>query len=112
MDNNLTPLDSVFHALADPTRRAVIQQLGREPAAVSSLAEPFNMALPSFMKHIRVLEDSGLIESRKVGRVRMCSLKPESLSTAERWFAEQRSIWDSRFQQLDTLLSTLKGKEP
>lgn len=108
MDNHQIPLDTVFHALADPTRRAVVQRLVRGPAAVRELAEPFDMALPSFMKHLGVLEASGLVTSRKSGRVRTCTLAPERLAAAERWFGEQRAIWESRYDNLDTLLATLK----
>ena len=71
---NLQRLDGVFHALADPTRRAVVQRLSQGPASVSELAELFDMKLPSFMKHLRVLEDSGLVHSKKVGRVRTCEM--------------------------------------
>lgn len=109
MANDVVALDSVFHALADPTRRAVIQQLGQGPATVSDLAKPFDMALPSFMKHIGVLEASGLIETRKIGRVRTCTLSPAKLAAAERWFNEQRALWESRYSALDTLLAQLKG---
>ena len=109
MANYNAALDSVFRALADPTRRAVIRRLGAGPATVSELAEPFGMALPSFMKHVGVLEESGLIRSRKVGRVRTCALERKRLAAAERWFGEQRAIWASRFDNLDGLLETLTG---
>jgi DNA-binding transcriptional ArsR family regulator len=111
MDNYRVALDSVFHALADPTRRAVIQQLGRGPATVSELAEPFDMALPSFMKHVRVLEETGLIFSSKSGRTRTCVLDRQNLAAAERWFAEQRAIWTSRYNNLDNLLEKLQGQD-
>lgn len=111
MDNYGVALDSVFHALADPTRRAVIQRLGRGAATVSELAEPFDMALPSFMKHIGVLETSGLIVSKKVGRVRTCILEQQRLAAAERWFDEQHALWKSRYQNLDNLLQQLDGTE-
>jgi DNA-binding transcriptional ArsR family regulator len=111
MDNNHAALDSVFHALADPTRRAVIQRLGQGSATVSELAEPFEMALPSFVKHIAVLEASGLIGSKKIGRVRTCTLKPRKLAAAERWFGEQRARWESRYNNLDNLLSGLSGED-
>jgi DNA-binding transcriptional ArsR family regulator len=109
MDKNYASLDPVFHALADPTRRAVVQRLVHGPAAVGELASPFAMALPSFMKHIGVLEASGLIASRKAGRVRTCTLRPERLSAAERWFSEQRGLWESRCRNLDDLLATMNG---
>ena len=110
MDNNHVRLDSVFHALADPTRRAVVQQLTRGPSSISDLAAPFPMALPSFMKHISVLERSGLVGSRKVGRVRTCRLVPRALDAAERWFDEQRRIYAARYDNLDALLGEIEGE--
>jgi DNA-binding transcriptional ArsR family regulator len=109
MANQGMELDTVFHALADPTRRAVIQRLSKGTATVSELAEPFDMALPSFVKHISVLERSRLITSRKRGRVRTCSLERENLVAAERWFDELRAQWASRYNNLDNLLATLNG---
>lgn len=111
MENNSATLDRLFHALADPTRRTVVQQLGRRPAAVSELARQFDMALPSFMKHVAVLEGAGLIDTRKVGRVRSCTLNPERLADAEKWFGAQRELWERRYERLDTLLATLTGEE-
>jgi DNA-binding transcriptional ArsR family regulator len=111
MANQPYPLDPVFHALADPTRRAVIGRLGSGPATVSELAEPFKMALPSFMKHIAVLENARLITSRKSGRVRTCALDRESLIAAERWFGEQHLLWQSRYSNLEGLLAKLQGEE-
>ncbi|WP_426269852.1 ArsR/SmtB family transcription factor [Dyella kyungheensis] len=111
MANNSAALDSVFQALADPTRRAVVQRLGRGPATVGELAQPFAMALPSFMKHLGVLERTGLIRSRKHGRTRTCTLEQKNLAAAERWFADQRSLWASRYQNLDSLLESLNGEE-
>lgn len=109
--NNNLALDAVFRALSDPTRRAVIQRLGLGPATVSELAEPFPMALPSFMKHVGVLEDSGLIRSRKVGRTRTCMLERKKLAAAERWFGEQRAMWANRYDNLDSLLSQMSGDD-
>jgi DNA-binding transcriptional ArsR family regulator len=109
VDNQSLALDAVFHALADPTRRAVVQRLGRGPANVSDLAKPFDMALPSFMKHISVLENAGLIKSRKEGRVRSCVLRPKTLSAAEKWIGEQREAWASRYDNLDNLLAKMNG---
>lgn len=111
MANYSVALDSVFHALADPTRRAVIQRLSRGPATVSELAEPFDMALPSFMKHVGVLEGTGLIRSKKSGRIRTCMLERKRLAAAERWFEEQRAIWTSRYRNLDNLLERLSGED-
>ena len=111
MANYGLALDAIFHALADPTRRAVIQRLGRGEATVSELAQPFDMALPSFVKHISVLERSRLITSQKRGRVRTCRLELENLATPERWFDELRIQWASRYANLDTLLTKLNGNE-
>ncbi|MGM3277672.1 ArsR/SmtB family transcription factor [Ralstonia sp. 24A2] len=110
MDNNAIALDAIFHALADPTRRAVVHRLGSGPATVSELAEPFDMALPSFMKHVRVLEMTGLVRSSKSGRIRTCVLEQEKLDAAERWFADQRATWAGRYRNLDNLLEELKGE--
>ncbi len=111
MPNQIEVLDDVFHALADPTRRAVLTQLSRGPASVSDLAQPFEMALPSFLQHLKVLEDSGLIESKKTGRVRTCQMTPKSLTAAEAWIAEQRAIWEGRLDRLEAYLVELKAKE-
>lgn len=111
MDKRIAALDSVFQALADPTRRAVVQRLGAGKASVSELAEPFDMALPSFMKHIGVLERAGLIASNKVGRVRTCALKKKRLDAAELWFDQQRARWDERYENLDKLLVKMEGEQ-
>jgi DNA-binding transcriptional ArsR family regulator len=97
-------LDRVFQALGDPTRRAVITQLGRGPAATSELARPFAMALPSFTQHLDVLERSGLVTSHKEGRVRTYQLAPTPLRAAEDWLAGQHEIWGRRLDQLDDYL--------
>lgn len=110
MDNNKASLDGVFHALADPTRRAVVQRLARGSATVTELAKPFNMALPSFMKHISVLEASGLIGSKKVGRTRTCKIKPKKLSTAETWLDQQRALWEGRGDRLTEYAETLASE--
>ncbi|GHD64435.1 ArsR/SmtB family transcription factor [Jeongeupia chitinilytica] len=110
MENYSTSLNGVFHALADPTRRSVIARLGRGPASIKELAEPFGLGLPSFLKHIKVLESSGLIASEKVGRVRTCKLKRGNLTAAEKWFDEQRAAWESRYENLDQLLTDLQGE--
>ena len=104
-------LDSVFRALADPTRRAVLEQLSRGPAPVSDLAEPYDMALPSFLQHLKVLEDCGLVRSRKAGRVRTCQLIPFPLEKAEGWMADRRTVWQRRLDQLDEYLRGLHNKE-
>jgi DNA-binding transcriptional ArsR family regulator len=101
-------LDRVFHGLADPTRRAVLGKLSRGPAAVSDLAAPFNMSLPSFLQHLEVLEDCGLVKSRKAGRVRTYRLTPQPLRVAEGWLEKQRSLWNRRLDQLDAYLTDIK----
>src|SRR5262249_10849047 len=103
-------LDRVFRALADPTRRSVLERLSQSPASVSELVEPFNMALPSFVQHLRVLEDCQLVSSRKSGRVRTYQLVPQRLKLAEGWLARQRSHWETRLNQLDDYLRPLKEK--
>ena len=100
MANQQTALDSVFHALADPTRRAVINRLLKGAAPVKRLSEPFGMGLPAFMKHLSVLEASGLIHTEKRGRVRTCRIDPERLSVAEGWLSGQRAIWQGRTDRL------------
>ena len=108
MPNQSHRLDRVFHALADPTRRAVLKRLGSGPAPVSELAQPFSMALPSFSQHLEVLENCGLVRSRKTGRVRTYRIAPQPLEAAERWMASQRAIWERRLDQLDNYLGNLK----
>ncbi len=111
MDNYGASLDSIFHALADPTRRAIVQRLGRGPATVTELAQPFAMALPSLMKHVGVLEETGLIRSTKTGRVRTCVLERKKLATVELWLGEQRAVWQARYGNLDELLTKLNGED-
>lgn len=112
MPNHSPSLDNVFHALADPTRRAVLERLGTGPAPVSELARPFAMALPSFMQHLDVLEKSVLVRSRKQGRVRTYELAPQPLKTAEHWMTTQRNLWARRLDQLDSFLAKPKEKKP
>ncbi|MGX1305401.1 DNA-binding transcriptional ArsR family regulator [Amorphus suaedae] len=110
MPNRDASLDDAFRALADPTRRAVIQRLGRGPASVTDLAEPFEMALPSFLQHLKILEKSGLVRSTKVGRTRTCELSPEALAPLEGWLAEQKAMWEARFDRLDAVVRELQTK--
>lgn len=99
-------LDNAFHALADPTRRAVVARLMRSPAPVKELARPFDMGLPAFLKHLRVLEDSGLIATEKAGRVRTCRASIARLQQVETWLAEQRAVWQGRTDRLATYVET------
>jgi DNA-binding transcriptional ArsR family regulator len=105
------PIDSVFRALSDPTRRRVVERLNRSPASVSELAQPFDMALPSFIEHLKILEGCGLVRSEKSGRVRTYELAPEPLKLAENWLAEQRTLWERRLDQFDDYVLKLKEKD-
>ena len=111
MANNKLTLDDVFGALSDPTRRAVVMRLCEGEASVGELAKPFDMALPSLMKHVRILENSGLVVSEKAGRVRTCSLRTEALETIENWLTVQREIWEQRLDRLELYVEKLKKKE-
>lgn len=111
MDNYGASLDLIFHALADPTRRAIVQRLGKGPATVTELAQPFAMALPSLMKHVGVLEVAGLLRSEKTGRVRTCVLERRQLAAVDRWLGEQRAVWQARYGNLDALLEQLNGED-
>ena len=104
MDKYSLELDSVFQALADPTRRAVLGRLGEGPASVSDLAAPFDMALPSFMKHSRMLEDAGLVRSQKQGRVRTCILERARFALLDDWLSKQRTVWETRTDRLEQLV--------
>jgi DNA-binding transcriptional ArsR family regulator len=107
MPNQSRQLDRVFQALADPTRRAVLERLAVGSAAVNELFQPFDMALPSFTQHLKVLSDCGLVQSQKNGRVRTYALSPLALQVAEQWIGAQRTMWEARFSQLDAYLNTL-----
>jgi len=104
-------VDSIFRALADPTRRSVVERLSSRRASVSELAAPYKMALPSFMDHLRVLENCGLVQSRKEGRVRTYQIASEQLKLAEDWLGTQRTMWERRLDRLDNYLLSLK-EEP
>ncbi len=104
------PIDHVFRALSDPTRRHVLERLSRSPASVSELAAPYGMTLPSFVQHMGILEECGLVQSRKTGRVRTYEIIPKRLKLAEDWMVRQRALWEKRLDQLDTYLITLKEK--
>lgn len=107
---NAQSVDHVFRALSDPTRRGVVERLCLGPASVSELARPFDMALPSFTQHLKVLETAGLVDSEKAGRVRTYRIVPRRLRAAETWLARQRAVWEQRLDQLDEYLKTLKDQ--
>jgi DNA-binding transcriptional ArsR family regulator len=105
MLNHHPSLDRVFHALADPTRRAIVERLSRSDASVSELAKPLEMSLAAVVQHIQVLEDSGVIRTEKRGRVRTCRIEPKALDAAERWIGQRRSFWERQFDRLGDLLA-------
>lgn len=102
---NSAPLDLVFHALADPARRAIVERLASGPASVSELARPLPMSLPAVVQHLQVLEASGLVRSEKLGRVRTCRIETAALGTAEDWIAARRTAWERRLDRLGQFLA-------
>jgi len=111
MLNQQTELDRLFHALADPARRAIVERLSRGPAPVSELARPLPMSLPSVMQHLDVLQAAGLVRTQKVGRVRTCAIEPQALSQAEQWINARRIEWEHRLDRLGTYLEEMKREE-
>jgi DNA-binding transcriptional ArsR family regulator len=97
-------IDRVFHALGDPSRRAILEKLSLGPISVSRLAEPLNITLAAVVQHLQVLEESGLVETEKTGRVRTCRIEPAGLDVAARWIGERRSTWERRLDRLGDLL--------
>ena len=104
-------LDAAFAALADATRRGVLEQLGRADASISDLAERFDMTLTGMKKHVGVLEDAGLVATAKVGRVRTCTLGPRHLDEVTAWIDRHRRMWSARFDELDQVIEGMKQKE-
>ena len=102
----------MFHALADQTRREMLERLARRPLSVSELAEPFSMSLPAVMQHLAVLEASGLVRSEKAGRVRTCHIEPAALAGAERWISERRRGWEQSFDRLGAFLAKTPEAPP
>ena len=111
MLNQKLGLDQMFHALADGTRRSMLERLGRGPATVSELAKPLDMSLPAVVQHLQVLEQSGLITTRKVGRVRTCQLEPGALQQVERWVEARRTEWERRLDRLGAYLAETSDDE-
>jgi DNA-binding transcriptional ArsR family regulator len=110
---NLSPdVDSLLHALADPTRRSIVERLGRGPASVSTIADPLPMSLPAVVQHLQILERSGLVASEKVGRVRTCRLEPQSLDVLERWITDRRGTWERRLDRLGEALADPPVRTP
>lgn len=110
MPNYRPALPDLFAALGDPTRLAVVERLSRGPASVGELAAPFDMALPSFTQHLALLEEAGLVRSKKEGRVRTCELAPAALKPAQTWLARRRELWERRLDGLDAYLLRLKER--
>lgn len=102
---DIAPLDLAFQALSDPSRRAMVERLALGPASVSELARPLTMSLPAAMQHLAVLEESGLVRSQKVGRVRTCRIDPAAITAAERWLNERRRQWEARLDRLGVFLA-------
>ena len=98
-------IDRVFHALGDPTRRAIVERLSEGPISASRLATPLNITVAAVVQHLQLLEKSGLVRTTKTGRVRTCRIEPAGLSAAERWISERRSLWERRFDRLGDLLA-------
>ncbi len=98
-------IDRVFHALGDPTRRAIVERLSEGAMSASRLATPLDITVAAVVQHLQILEKSGLVRTTKVGRVRTCRIEPAGLSVAERWISERRSMWERRFDRLGDLLA-------
>ncbi len=103
-------IDRAFHALGDPTRRAMLEKLSQGPVSVSALAEPFDMTLAAVVQHLQILEESGLIRTEKVGRVRTCQIEPRGFALVEKWITDRRLLWERRFDRLGALLSEPEQK--
>ena len=106
------PLDLTFQALADPTRRALVERLSRGPASVSELAAPLSISLPAVVQHLQVLEQGGLVSTRKAGRVRTCRIEPDALSEVEQWIIDRRTSWERRLDRLGDVLAEQQKEEP
>jgi DNA-binding transcriptional ArsR family regulator len=101
---NQSAVDQVFHALGDPTRRALVERLSRGPATVTDLAKPLDITLAAVVQHIQVLEQSGVVRTEKIGRVRTCRIGPVGLNVAAQWIAERRTVWERRLDRLGDIL--------
>lgn len=105
-------LDLLFHALSDPTRRAILTRLAKGPAPVSALAAPTGLRLPTVMRHLSVLETAGLVTTAKDGRVRSCAIVPAALDPLSRWLENQRALWEARLDRLDAYVNHLMKDRP
>src|SRR5512142_951818 len=109
MEKKEPSIDRVFHALGDPTRRAILEKLSEGPISVSRLAEPLDMTLAAVVQHLQILEESGLVRTEKTGRVRTCRIEPGGLSVAENWIHDRRTIWEQRLDRLGDVLAEDDG---
>jgi DNA-binding transcriptional ArsR family regulator len=105
MSDHKPNIDQIFHALGDPTRRAIVERLGDGPVSVSQLAAPLSMTLAAVVQHLQILEESGLVRTEKIGRVRTCRINPKGLDAVGKWVSNRRSTWEKRFGQLGDLLA-------
>ena len=105
MHSQQLAVDRAFHALGDPTRRAIIEKLSHGPVSVSTLAEPLDMTLAAVVQHLQILEESGLVRSEKIGRVRTCQIEPKGFALVEKWITDRRTLWQRRFDRLGALLA-------
>jgi DNA-binding transcriptional ArsR family regulator len=112
MLNQTADLDRVFHALADPGRRVMLERLSKGPASVSELGKPLTMSLAAVVQHVQVLEESGLVRSQKLGRIRTCSLNPSALRSAEHWISERRTLIERQLDRLGDYLANSPGSAP
>lgn len=112
MLNQEPSLDAMFQALADPTRRRIVERLSRGSASVSELAQPFDMSLPAIVQHLKVLEESGLVKTEKVGRVRTCTIDTGALSMVEKWINDRRVGWEKRLDRLGAFIDALPPDKP
>jgi DNA-binding transcriptional ArsR family regulator len=111
MDKSSHELDRAFSALADPTRRAIVSHLCDGPKSITELSEPFELALPSLLKHVRVLEQAGLLSSEKTGRIRTCRLEPHTLQFTEVWIRQHISIWEQRLDRMEAHIEHMKAED-
>jgi DNA-binding transcriptional ArsR family regulator len=111
MSDRKLEIDAIFRALGDPTRRAMVERLSAGPVSVSQLAAPFAMSLAAVVQHLQVLEESGLVRTEKMGRVRSCRVDPKGLDAVQQWIEDRRSGWEKRFDRLGEFLDEPEGKE-
>jgi len=105
MSDRKLNIDGIFHALGDPTRRAIVERVSAGPVSVSQLAEPFKMTLAAVVQHLQILEESGMVRTEKTGRVRTCRVDPKGLDAIEKWISDRRSRWEKRLDHLGDLLA-------